>query len=476
MLMVLPMRSPRAPVCRQPRSGRTRPPVTGCRYDRAMTAASVPGTRYGHLDRHRLTVRRQSRRLPAMWPPPRRPTGCRVGHQSWCVLLYSDDVTTRDAVRLGVGRRPGARRRGRVLAGGAPPPLPSSRRSKRGARPARPGRRGRHPSAGWACAKQLKNEIFDCPPDPRAHRPPAGRLARGLVPGRPRRAAPARPGRSGRGRRRARPPRRTPSAVSPTRRADGPGAAAFTWPDVLTTLLVAARTSPRTQRGWAMDQVMAGEATPAQVAGFLVALRAKGETVEEMRGLADKMLAARRTASRSPGPASTSSAPAATARTRSTSRRCRRSSPPAAGSPSSSTATAPRPRRPGSADVLEALGIDLGLPAPAVRRSPREAGITFCFAQVFHPSFRHAGGGPARARHPRPRSTSSARSPTRPSRRTPRSGVADARMAPLHGRGVRRARQDAAVFRGDDGLDELTLDDDVDGVVGPLGAGASSSR
>ena len=62
-----------------------------------------------------------------------------------------------------------------------------------------------------------------------------------------------------------------------------------TWPDLLTALLRREGLSTE-QAGWAMAEIMSGEATPVQVAGFLVALRAKGETVAELRGIADAML------------------------------------------------------------------------------------------------------------------------------------------------------------------------------------------
>ena len=62
-----------------------------------------------------------------------------------------------------------------------------------------------------------------------------------------------------------------------------------TWPDVLSSL-VAGDDLTSDQTGWAMAQLLAGEATPAQIAGFAVALRAKGETIEEVTGLADAML------------------------------------------------------------------------------------------------------------------------------------------------------------------------------------------
>ena len=67
------------------------------------------------------------------------------------------------------------------------------------------------------------------------------------------------------------------SVVTP---AGGNSPAAPSWPDVLSTLL-AGRDLTAAQTGWAMDTIMRGEATDVQIAGFAVALRAKGETVEE---------------------------------------------------------------------------------------------------------------------------------------------------------------------------------------------------
>ena len=66
-------------------------------------------------------------------------------------------------------------------------------------------------------------------------------------------------------------------------------AEARTWPEVLTRLIQGHDLDTDTAR-WAMDQVLAGDATPVQIAGFAVALRAKGETAEEVGGLADAML------------------------------------------------------------------------------------------------------------------------------------------------------------------------------------------
>jgi anthranilate phosphoribosyltransferase len=110
----------------------------------------------------------------------------------------------------------------------------------------------------------------------------------------------------------------------------------------------------------------------------------------------------------------------------------------------------------GAADVLEALGIDLGLPADRVAELAGEVGITFCFAMLFHPSFRHAGA--ARRELGVPTAFNFLGPLTNPAQPTYAAvGVADARMAPLLA-GVFASRgRDAAVMRGDDGLDELTL-------------------
>ena len=109
----------------------------------------------------------------------------------------------------------------------------------------------------------------------------------------------------------------------------------------------------------------------------------------------------------------------------------------------------------GSADVLEQLGIRLDLPADDVGRVAGEAGITFCFAAAFHPALRHA----ASARSDLGVGTSfnflgPIANPAKPAAQA--IGCADRRMAPVMAGVFARRGVDAWVFRGDDGLDELT--------------------
>lgn len=227
-----------------------------------------------------------------------------------------------------------------------------------------------------------------------------------------------------------------------------------TWSDLLTALLRREDLSTE-QAGWAMAEIMSGEATPVQVAGFLVALRAKGETVAELRGIADVML---EHANRIdvPGPSidivgtggdrmhSVNISTMASIVVAATGLRVVKHGNRAASSSS------------GSADVLEALGVSLTLAPEQVAAVAHEAGITFCFANAFHPSMRHA----AVARRDLGVGTAfNALGPlTNPGQPTYAAvGVADARIAPLIA-GVFAGRgRAAAVFRGDDGLDELTL-------------------
>ena len=111
--------------------------------------------------------------------------------------------------------------------------------------------------------------------------------------------------------------------------------------------LLDGRDLARAQAREVMDEIMRGEATQAQIGGFLVALRLKGETADEIAGCAEAMRGARARASgRSATTSSTRPAPAATARARSTSRPRRRSSRRRRAPASRSTATAPSRRRP----------------------------------------------------------------------------------------------------------------------------------
>jgi len=229
---------------------------------------------------------------------------------------------------------------------------------------------------------------------------------------------------------------------------------AMTWSTLFTALL-SGQNLGATESGWAMNQIMSGDASPAQVAGFLMALRAKGETVEEMRGLADMMLAH---ASRIEVAGTTLDIVGTGGDRAHTVNISTMASLVAAasgvrvvkhGNRAASSSS-------GSADVLEALGINLTLHPSDVAAVVDKVGITFCFAQQFHPAMRHA----AAARRDLGIATAfnflgPLTNPAQPTYAAV--GVADARMAPLIA-GVFAGRgKDAAIFRGDDGLDELTI-------------------
>lgn len=229
-------------------------------------------------------------------------------------------------------------------------------------------------------------------------------------------------------------------------------AAAPTWPGLLTALLEG-RDLTADQTRWAMRQVMKGEASPVQIAGFLVALRAKGLTVGELTGLADEMLAHARRIS-VPGRTvdivgtggdlmhTVNISTMAALTVAGTGVRVVKHGNRAA---SSST---------GTADVLEALGLRLDHEPERVAALAEEVGITFCFAQTFHPSMRHAG--PVRKGLGVPTVFNFLGPLTNPAQPPAAAiGVPDARMAALMA-GVLAARGTSGlVFRGPDGMDEL---------------------
>jgi anthranilate phosphoribosyltransferase len=226
-----------------------------------------------------------------------------------------------------------------------------------------------------------------------------------------------------------------------------------TWPAVLSALLER-RDLPAETTAWAMGEIMSGSATPVQIAGFVVALRAKGETVDEVEGLVQAMYD-NATHISIPGQAvdvvgtggdrahtvniSTMAALVAAGAGARVVKHGNRAASSACG----------------AADLLEELGVRLDLLPARVAEIAEEVGITFCFAPVFHPALRHAAvtrrelGVPTTFNFLGPLAN-----PAKPTAQAV--GVADGRMAGivagvLAGRGVT-----ALVFRGDDGLDELT--------------------
>ncbi len=226
----------------------------------------------------------------------------------------------------------------------------------------------------------------------------------------------------------------------------------LSWP-ALIRALIGGQALSADETAWAMNEIMEGAATPAQIAGFGVALRAKGETSEEMSGLAAAMLA-HATPITVPGPVTdlvgsggdgahtvnvstmgTIVAAAAGARM------------VKHGNRAASSAC-------GAADVLEALGVVIDLPPAATQTLFGELGVAFLFAPLYHPALRHAG--PVRRDLGVPTAFNYLGPLTNPAKPAALAvGVADPRMGPVLA-GVLAARGNSAIVFHGGGLDELS--------------------
>lgn len=226
-----------------------------------------------------------------------------------------------------------------------------------------------------------------------------------------------------------------------------------TWPDVLTDLVEGVDLSVDVAR-WVMEEMLSGNATNAQIGAFAVGLRAKGATLAEVRGLVDAMYSFAVPLSITGRVVDIVGSGGDRAHTVNISTMSAMVIAGAGvrvvkhGNRASSSSS-------GSADVLEALGVNLDVSVERIPDVLEAAGITFCFAPVFHSSFRHVGLprrelgiatvfnflGPLT-------------NPARPDASAV--GCADERMAPIMAGVLAQQGVDAWVFRGDDGLDEIT--------------------
>jgi len=222
---------------------------------------------------------------------------------------------------------------------------------------------------------------------------------------------------------------------------------------------MAGRDLPAAVTRAAMAEILEGAATPAQLAGFVVALRMKGETVEELNGLLDAMLAVAELVPLSDDVRDRAVDLVGTGGDRSHSINVSTLASlvvAGAGVPVCKHGNRAASSSCGAADLLEALGVRLELTPAEVARCVEDAGIAFCFAPRFHPALRHAG--PSRRELGVPTAFNILGPMANPARvRRYVVGIADPTVAEkmlgvLHHAGA----EQAMVVHGNDGLDELT--------------------
>jgi anthranilate phosphoribosyltransferase len=233
--------------------------------------------------------------------------------------------------------------------------------------------------------------------------------------------------------------------------------AGHTWPDLLQPL-IDGKDLAADQTAWAMNQIMSGVATNAQIAALVTGLRAKGETAAEIGGLVASML---EFALPVRADAALLSAAVDTCGTGGDRSHTVNLSTMAAvvvaalGVPVVKHGNRASSSSCGSADLLEELGVVIDLAPDGVARTLTEVGITFCFARTFHPAMRFVAA--VRSELAVPTAFNILGPLTNPARPGAQSiGVGHAPLAPVVARVLADRGTRALVFRGDDGLDELS--------------------
>jgi anthranilate phosphoribosyltransferase len=251
------------------------------------------------------------------------------------------------------------------------------------------------------------------------------------------------------------------------------------WPPLLVALMRGEDLSIQ-DTSWAMSEIMAGAATPVQIASFAVAMRAKGETAAEIAGLVEAMLEAATTVDLGAvlGDEAARDAVDVVGTGGDRAQTVNISTMAAIVVAGAGVRVVKHGNRAasslcGTADLLEYLGLPLDLTPEQVARCVAEAGIGFCFAPRFHSGLRHAAvarkemGVPTFFNFLGPLAN-----PARP--RAGAIGCADVRMAAIMAEVFARRGDSVLVMHGEDGLDELTTTAPTrvwavaDGAVRPL--------
>ena len=227
----------------------------------------------------------------------------------------------------------------------------------------------------------------------------------------------------------------------------------LTWPAVLGKLLEKSDLS-RPEASWAMREIMSGDATDAQVGAFMLALRSKGESVDELSGLVDVML--QNSVLLNTGPdavdiVGTGGDQLGTVNVSTMASIVVAS----AGFPVMKHGSRSASGKTGSSEMLEVLGVRLDLAPERVADIFGEIGITFFYAPVFHPAMRHVA--PIRKQLGVPTTFNFLGPLANPAQPIATSlGVANPLVAPILAAEMASRGRTALVFRGEDGLDELT--------------------